>query len=152
MYFIGLAGWSSRRSWGRGEHQSSTSRGQTHRRFMRRPQREGWHPALHQWDRGPHCQTCGATQAVRFPSSDTRMTSNALWILRVILRRSFCRLKLQPHANSWHILPAWKICCCLSTLGISPTIRFLTLWIWCDGVVVFMWGSVRVWGSKLSRL
>ncbi|XP_070833495.1 vinculin-like isoform X5 [Chaetodon trifascialis] len=34
------------------------------------------------------------------------------------------QLKLQPHAaNSWHILPAWKICCCLSTLGISPTIR-----------------------------
>ncbi|XP_044070624.1 vinculin-like isoform X8 [Siniperca chuatsi] len=34
------------------------------------------------------------------------------------------QLKLQPHVtNSWHILPAWKICCCLSTLGISPTIR-----------------------------
>ncbi|XP_051272770.1 vinculin isoform X5 [Dicentrarchus labrax] len=34
------------------------------------------------------------------------------------------QLKLQPHAtNSWHILPAWKLCCCLSTLGISPTIR-----------------------------
>ncbi|XP_039994296.1 vinculin-like isoform X1 [Xiphias gladius] len=34
------------------------------------------------------------------------------------------QLKLQPHAsNSWHILPAWKICCCLATWGISPTIR-----------------------------
>ncbi|XP_049927769.1 vinculin-like isoform X6 [Epinephelus moara] len=34
------------------------------------------------------------------------------------------QLKLQPHAISrWHILPTWKICCCLSTLGISPTIR-----------------------------
>ncbi|XP_058507551.1 vinculin-like isoform X5 [Solea solea] len=34
------------------------------------------------------------------------------------------QLKLQPHAaNSWHILPAWKLCCCLSTMGISPTIR-----------------------------
>uniref|UniRef100_A0A8D2ZVR1 Vinculin n=1 Tax=Scophthalmus maximus TaxID=52904 RepID=A0A8D2ZVR1_SCOMX len=34
------------------------------------------------------------------------------------------QLKLQPHAtSSWHILPAWTICCCVSTLGISPTIR-----------------------------
>lgn len=34
------------------------------------------------------------------------------------------QLRLQPHAtNSWYILPVWKICCCLSTLGISPTIR-----------------------------
>ncbi|XP_054874778.1 vinculin-like isoform X2 [Amphiprion ocellaris] len=34
------------------------------------------------------------------------------------------QLRLQPHAtNTWHILPAWKICCCLQTLGISPTIR-----------------------------
>uniref|UniRef100_A0A665TXL6 Vinculin n=1 Tax=Echeneis naucrates TaxID=173247 RepID=A0A665TXL6_ECHNA len=34
------------------------------------------------------------------------------------------QLKLQPHAtNSWHILPAWKMCCCLSTLGFNPTIR-----------------------------
>ncbi|XP_034465468.1 vinculin-like isoform X3 [Hippoglossus hippoglossus] len=34
------------------------------------------------------------------------------------------QLKLQPHATSrWHILPAWILCCCLSTLGFSPTIR-----------------------------
>ncbi|CAN9499862.1 unnamed protein product [Ophioblennius macclurei] len=34
------------------------------------------------------------------------------------------QLRLQPFAtNRWHILPAWKICCCLSTLGISPIIR-----------------------------
>ncbi|XP_078128472.1 vinculin-like isoform X3 [Sander vitreus] len=34
------------------------------------------------------------------------------------------QLKLQPHATiRRHILPAWKICCCLSTLGVSPTIR-----------------------------
>uniref|UniRef100_A0A672FSA4 Vinculin n=1 Tax=Salarias fasciatus TaxID=181472 RepID=A0A672FSA4_SALFA len=34
------------------------------------------------------------------------------------------QLRLLPYAtNRWHILPAWKICCCLSTLGISPTIR-----------------------------
>uniref|UniRef100_A0A673APJ5 Vinculin n=1 Tax=Sphaeramia orbicularis TaxID=375764 RepID=A0A673APJ5_9TELE len=34
------------------------------------------------------------------------------------------QLKLQPHPTSaWHFLPAWKICCCLSTLGVSPTIR-----------------------------
>ncbi|XP_063730453.1 vinculin-like isoform X3 [Eleginops maclovinus] len=39
----------------------------------------------------------------------------------VELRRQF---KQQPHViNRWHIIPAWKICCCLSTLGISPTIR-----------------------------
>ncbi|XP_029305533.1 vinculin-like isoform X3 [Cottoperca gobio] len=39
------------------------------------------------------------------------------------LRKQF---KLQHRVtNRWHILPAWKICCCLSTLGISPTIRFL---------------------------
>uniref|UniRef100_A0A669DB15 Vinculin n=1 Tax=Oreochromis niloticus TaxID=8128 RepID=A0A669DB15_ORENI len=34
------------------------------------------------------------------------------------------QLKVQPHAtNRWHILPTWKICCCLSTLGMSPPIR-----------------------------
>ncbi|XP_056903228.1 vinculin-like isoform X6 [Takifugu flavidus] len=33
------------------------------------------------------------------------------------------QLKLHPPANSWHILPAWKICCCLSTLGMRPAIR-----------------------------
>ncbi|XP_069394564.1 vinculin-like isoform X5 [Paralichthys olivaceus] len=34
------------------------------------------------------------------------------------------QLKQQPHVtSSWHILPSWKLCCCLSTLGISPTIR-----------------------------
>ncbi|XP_034057675.1 vinculin-like isoform X9 [Gymnodraco acuticeps] len=39
----------------------------------------------------------------------------------VELRRQF---KQQRHViNRWHILPAWKICCCLSTIGISPTIR-----------------------------
>ncbi|XP_029926305.1 vinculin-like isoform X2 [Myripristis murdjan] len=39
----------------------------------------------------------------------------------VELRR---QLKLQPPvANRWHLLPAWKICCCLSTLGLTPTIR-----------------------------
>ncbi|XP_026044898.1 vinculin-like isoform X1 [Astatotilapia calliptera] len=34
------------------------------------------------------------------------------------------QLKLQPHAtNRWHILPTWKVCCCLSTLGMSPPKR-----------------------------
>lgn len=91
---------------------------------MWRPQRERWHPALHQWDRRPHRQTRGATQTVRFPSSYTCMNQWCLW-LYVILRPSFSRLKLHPQVTSrWHIFPAWKICCCLSTLGISPTIRF----------------------------
>ncbi|KAM9364571.1 vinculin-like isoform 3-T3 [Pholidichthys leucotaenia] len=39
----------------------------------------------------------------------------------VELRR---QLGLQTHSTSrWHNLSAWKICCCLSTWGISPTIR-----------------------------
>ncbi|XP_075874786.1 vinculin-like isoform X2 [Nelusetta ayraudi] len=37
----------------------------------------------------------------------------------VELRR---QLKLQPHDNRRRILPTWKLCCCLSTLGISPRI------------------------------
>lgn len=89
MHFIGLAGWSSWRSRGRGEHQGATCRGQTHCWSVWRPQREGWYPALHQWDLGPHCQTCGATQAVSFPSSGTWITSNVRWRLCVILRHSF---------------------------------------------------------------
>lgn len=56
--------------------------------------------------------------------------------LNVILRRSFCRLKLHPPANSWHILPAWKICCCLSTLGMRPAIRFPSC---------FLCGVVGLW-------
>lgn len=64
--YLGMAGWSSRRSRGGGEHQSAPCRSQTHRRSMRRPQREGWHPAFHKWDRRTHCQAYGATQTVRF--------------------------------------------------------------------------------------
>ncbi|XP_077960964.1 vinculin-like isoform X5 [Gasterosteus aculeatus] len=46
---------------------------------------------------------------------------SALTARLVELRR---QMKLQRHTISrWHIMPAWKICCCLSTLGISPTIR-----------------------------
>ncbi|XP_077469575.1 vinculin-like isoform X2 [Stigmatopora argus] len=33
-------------------------------------------------------------------------------------------LRMQPCVtNTWHILPAWRLCCCLPTLGSSPTIR-----------------------------
>lgn len=153
MHFTGLVGWSSWWSWGRGEHQSAASRGQTHCRSMWRPQGEGWHPALYWRDRKPHRQTCGATQTVCLPSSHTRMSGSALWILDVILRRSFCRLKLQPRANSWHVLPAWKICCCLSTLGMRPPIRFLTVCTVCG--VMGSWyicgWPARKWGSKQGK-
>ncbi|XP_057703362.1 vinculin-like isoform X2 [Corythoichthys intestinalis] len=34
------------------------------------------------------------------------------------------QIRMQPCVtNTWHILPAWKLCCCLPTLGGSPTIR-----------------------------
>ncbi|XP_019115158.1 vinculin isoform X8 [Larimichthys crocea] len=34
------------------------------------------------------------------------------------------QLKLNHNVTKgWHMFPAWKMCCCLSTLGISPTIR-----------------------------
>lgn len=58
----------------------------------------------------------------------------------VILRRSFCRLKLHLHANSWHILPAWKICCCLSTLGMRPPIRF-------TGCFCVVWSGCGIYGG-----
>lgn len=113
MHFIGLAGWSSRRSRGRGEHQSATSRGQTHRWSMWRPQREGWHPALHQRDRGPHCQTYGATQAVSIPSSGIWITSNVWWMLRVILRHSFVgsNCNLMPLARIYYLPGNYAVVC-----------------------------------------
>ncbi|XP_053730866.1 vinculin-like isoform X5 [Synchiropus splendidus] len=39
----------------------------------------------------------------------------------VDLRR---QLKLPPHVSStWHMLPVWKLCCCLSTLSVSAAMR-----------------------------
>lgn len=60
----------------------------------------------------------------------------------VILRCSFYRLKLHPHANSWGVLPTWKICCCLSTLGMRPTIRF-------SGCFWVVWWVCGIYGSSL---
>lgn len=57
--------------------------------------------------------------------------------VNVILRCSFCRLKLHPHASSWRILPPWILCCCLSTLGARPAIRFR----------LFLRGVVGLWDS-----
>nr|XP_057914908.1 vinculin-like isoform X1 [Doryrhamphus excisus]XP_057914909.1 vinculin-like isoform X1 [Doryrhamphus excisus] len=36
-----------------------------------------------------------------------------------------CKLRrVQPHITStWHVLPAWRLCCCMSALGVGPTIR-----------------------------
>ncbi|XP_061914224.1 vinculin-like isoform X5 [Entelurus aequoreus] len=34
------------------------------------------------------------------------------------------QIRAQPRVtNMWPILPAWMLCCCMSTLGVSPTIR-----------------------------
>ncbi|XP_061810274.1 vinculin-like isoform X2 [Nerophis lumbriciformis] len=34
------------------------------------------------------------------------------------------QIRVQPRVtNMWPILPAWTLCCCMSTLGVSPTIR-----------------------------
>ncbi|XP_054655198.1 vinculin-like isoform X2 [Dunckerocampus dactyliophorus] len=34
------------------------------------------------------------------------------------------QMRVQPRVtNSWHVLPAWRLCCCMSALGVSPTIR-----------------------------
>lgn len=58
--------------------------------------------------------------------------------VNVILRCSFCRLKLHPHASSWRVLPPWNLCCCLSTLGMRPAIRFR----------LFLRGVVGLWDSR----